>query len=98
MPRNKVSNDLNHVKQDPKPTTAPKEAPPKPKRLPKYTPVKIKQPYTNNQGNLPNIVTLNDPYAIFSLFFDESTLKILVQHTNEYAFLNPGPEKPDTRT
>ena len=97
MPRNKVSNDLDHVKQDPKPTTAPKGVPSKPKRLPKYTPVKIKQPYINGQGNLSNIVAPNDPYAIFSLFFDESTLKILVQHINEYAFLNSGPEKPDAR-
>ena len=92
MPRNKVSNDLDHVRQDPKPKTAPKGPPPKPKRLPKYTPVKIRQPYTNDQGNLSTTIAPNNPYAIFSLFFNESTLKVLVQHTNEYAFLYPGPE------
>ena len=98
MPRNKVSNDLDHVRQDSKPKTAPKGPPPSPKRLPKYTPVKIRQPYTDGQGNLPCTIAPNDPYAIFSLFFDKSILKVLVQHTNEYAFLYPGPKKPDTRT
>ena len=98
MPRNKVSNDLDHVKQDPKPKTAPKEPPPKPQQLPKYTPVKIRQPYTNGQGNLSHTIAPNDPYAIFSLFFDESTLKVLVQHINKYTFLYSEPKKPDVRT
>ena len=78
MPRNKVSNDLDHVKQDPKPKTAPKGPPPEPKQLFKYTPVKIRQLYIDGQGNLPAIIAPNNFYAIFSLFFDESTLKILV--------------------
>ncbi len=45
-----------------------------------------------------NIVAPDDPYAIFSLFFNDKAIQILVRHTNEYAFLNPGPENPDTRT
>ena len=39
----------------------------------------------------------NDPYAIFSLFFNEEALQVLVQYTNEYAFLNPGPKGPKAR-
>ena len=78
MPRNKVSNDLDHVRQDPKPKTAPKGPPPESKQLPKYTPIKIRQSYTDNQSNLPATIASNNPYAIFSLFFDESTLKILI--------------------
>ena len=78
MPRNKVSNDLDYVRQDPKPKTAPKGPPPEPKQLLKYISVKIRQPYIDGQGNLPAIIALNNSYVIFNLFFDESTLKILV--------------------
>ena len=96
MPRNKVSDDLDHVRKNPKATKTPKGQPPKQWPLPKYTPLKIKKPYTDNQGQLPNTVTPDNPYQIFDLFFNEATLKILIRHTNEYTFLYPGPEK--TRT
>ena len=66
--------------------------------MPKFTPVKIKKPFTDGEDQLSSTVASNDPYAIFNLFFNEETLKVLVQHTNEYAFLYPGPEKPDART
>ena len=81
--------------QDPKPTKAPKGAPPRPWPLPKYAPVKITKPFTHGHGYLPGSIT-NDPYTIFSLFFHEEALKILVQNTNEYAFLNPGSETSRT--
>ncbi len=97
MPRSKVSNDLDHVRKDPKPTKVPKEPPPKPWPLPKYTPVKITKPFTDGQGQLPNTIAPDDPYAIFGLFFSDDSLKILVQHTNEYAFLYPGSKTPDAR-
>ncbi len=74
-----------------------KNPPPKPWPLLKYTPVKIIKPFTDGQGQLPNTIASDDPYAIFGLFFDEETLKILVQHTNEYAFLYPASETPDSR-
>ena len=98
MPRNKVSDDLDHVRKDPKATKAPKGPPSKQWSLPKYTPLKIKKPYTNGQSQLPSTVASDNPYQIFDLFFDEATLKILVRHTNEYAFLYFGPEKPEART
>ncbi len=88
MPRNKVSNDIDHVPKDLQPEKAPKEPPQKPKPLPKYKPLQIKRPFTHGHGLLPNTIP-NDPYTIFSLFFTESDLQLLVQHTNEYAFLFP---------
>ena len=92
MPRNKISNDLDHVKQDPKPSTVPKGHPPDPWPLPTYVPLKIKQRRTHGQGQLPNTIAPDNPYAIFNLFFSDETIQILVYHTNEYAFHNPGPE------
>ena len=84
MPRNKTSNDLDHVKKDPKPSRTPKGRPPKPWPLPKYKPVKIKQPWTNGHSQLPSTITPDDPYAIFNLFFTDQTIETLVRHTNEY--------------
>ncbi len=98
MPRNKTSNDLDHVKKDPKPSQTPKGRPPRPWPLPKYKPVIIKQPWTNGESQLPDTLAPDDPYAIFNLFFNDKIIEELVRHTNEYAFLNPGPENPDTRT
>ena len=100
MPRNKTSNDLDHVRKDPKPSKTPKGRPPKPGPLPRYKPVKIKQPWTNGESQLPDTIAPDDPYAIFNLFFTNEAIEILVRHTNEYAFLNPGPgpKNPETRT
>ena len=98
MPRNKVSNDIDHVRKDPQPEKAPKEPPPKPKLLPKYKPMQIKKPFTHGYGLLPD-TTPDDPYTIFSLFFTESILETLVRYTNEYAFLYySGPKTPYSRT
>ena len=97
MPRNKISNDLDHVRQDLKPLKTPKGYPPKPWPLPKYKPVRITKLFGHGHGQLPNIIAFNDPYAIFILFFSYETLQTLVQHTNEYAFLFPGPETSYSR-
>ena len=92
MPRNKISNDLDHVKKDPKPSNTPKGRPPDPWPLPKYVPLKITRRRTHGQGHLPNTIAPDDPYGIFSLFFSNETIQTLVDHTNEYAVLYPGPE------
>ena len=96
MPRNRISNDLDHVKKDPKPVKPPKEPPPEPWSLPTYIPVRINA-LTNGHGHIPDTINQDDPYAIFSLFFNEETLQALVQHTNEYAFIFPGPGNPMAR-
>ena len=97
MPRNKTSTDLDHVRKDPKPNPPPKERPPDPWPLPTYVHLKISNPRTYSQAHLPNTVAPDDPYAIFSLFFSNEAIQILVRHTNEYAFQYPGPEKGGRR-
>ena len=93
MPRNKISDDLDHVKKNPKPSNPPKGRPPDPWPLPTYVPLKITNPRTHGQGHLPDTVAPDNPYAIFSLFFSNETIQVLVYHTNEYAFQHPGSEK-----
>ena len=78
MPRNKISDDLDHVREDSKPTQPPKQPPPRPWPLLKYTSVTISNALTHGQGYLSNTVASDDPYAIFSLFFSEEVLEGLV--------------------
>ena len=97
MPRNKVLNDIDYVLKDLQLEKAPKEPPLKLKLLPKYKLLQITKLFTYGYGLLPN-TTPNDPYTIFSLFFTESILEILVRHINKYTFLYSGPKKPYSRT
>ena len=92
-----MSNDIDYIPKDPQPEKAPKEPPPKPKPLPKFKPLQIKRPFTHGHGLLPDTIPSN-PYTIFSLFFTEPTLESLIQYTNEYAFLYPGPKSGSART
>ena len=96
MGRNKASDDIDHVPIDDKHTNASKKPPPKPRALPEYHPINIKDPFTYGQSRLPPDVDSKNPYAVFSLFFNESTLQTLVNHTNEYAELYPGNESQKT--
>lgn len=89
MPRNKIFNDLDHVRKDIEALKTPKGRPPDPWLLPTYVPLKINNPRTYSQGYLPNTVTPNNPYTIFSLFFNNKVIEILVRYTNKYTFLNP---------
>ena len=74
MPRNRVSNDLDHVKKDPKPLKTPRGDPPRLWPLPKFKSVQINQPWSHGQSRLPSNIALDDPYAIFSLFFNEEVI------------------------
>ena len=58
MPRNKISDDLDHVREDSKPTQPPKQPPPRPWPLPKYTPVTISNALTHGQGYLSTHISL----------------------------------------
>ena len=97
MPRNKVSDDLDHVKQDPKPARPVKGRPPDPWPLPSHTPRRIINALIHGQGSLPKTMNPDDPFAIFSLFFNQETLQVLVQHTNQYAFLHSRSDNPNAR-
>ena len=71
MPCNEVSNDLDLVRKDPKPSKVLKEPPSKPWRLPKFSPVKITKPFTDGQSQLSSTTVAFDvPYAIFNLSVD----------------------------
>ena len=89
MPRNRTSDNIDHVAPDPKPSNAARKPPPALEPLPEYTPTRFKEPYQNGIHNVPTHVSLEDPYAISSLFFDYSILKTLAKHTNKYVELHP---------
>ena len=86
MPRNKISNNLDHVRKDLKPSLTLKERPLDPWPLPTYIPVNIINPRTHDQGCLLNIIASDDLYTIFNLFFTDETIQILVNHINKYGF------------
>ena len=75
MPRNRTSDDINHVIPDPKPSNAAKTRPPKPWPLLDYEPIHIKQPFRTGVHNLPVHVSVDNPYATLSLVFDHSILR-----------------------
>ena len=98
MGRNRVSDDVDHIPTDPKDQTPSKAPPPAPWPIPDFIPREINNPLTHGQGNLPEDIKPDDPYAIFSLFFDDFILGILVTNTNKFAELNPAPETPHARS
>ena len=97
MGRNRVSDDADHIPTDPKDVRPSKAPPPAEWPIPDFQPREINNDLTHGEGNLPDHVKPDDPYAIFSLFFDDSTLGILAQNTNKYAELNPAPSTPYAR-
>ena len=97
MPRNHESNDLDLVPIDTGASQPAKTPAPTPWPMPTFQPLEINNPLTYGQGKLPEDIRPDDPYAIFSLFFDKDTLQILVTHTNKYADLYPAPETPFAR-
>ncbi len=84
MGRNRTLIDVDHVPTDPKPLKSTRKPPPEPWELPTYTPLPI-APLTHGHSNLPPHISPDQPYDIFSLFFDDETLQILADNTNEYA-------------
>ena len=85
MPRNRVFNNLDHVPPDLQATKVSKVSPlpPEPRKLPKHAPLRIASTY--RCSNLPPQILADDPYEIFTLFFDDKTLTILANNANEYA-------------
>lgn len=83
MPRNRVSNNLDQVPADQEATKVSKASPQEPRNLPKYAPLRIASTYPCS--NLPPHIMDDDPYEIFTLFFDDEILTILANNTNEYA-------------
>ena len=67
MGRNRVSDDADHIPTDPKDLNPSKAPPPAPWPIPDFEAREINNPLTHGQGNLPEDVRPDDPYAIFSL-------------------------------
>ena len=100
MPRNHVSNDVDHVPIDPKATTIPKKAAPTPWEHPAYVPISINNKLTYGQGKLPRHIDKESPYDVFSLLFTDGILDIMANHTNENAakaLQDPPNDKPHMR-
>ena len=88
MPRNRVSTDVDHVIPDPRPLNPAKKPPPKPWPTPQYAPIEIQKPYSIGAGQLPSHIDASSPYDVFSLYFDESSLQTIADHTNRYVELH----------
>ena len=69
MSRNKVFNNLDYVRLDLKPLKTLKESSLESWLLFTYTFLRIKKTRIHDQGYLLNIISLDDSYTIFSLFF-----------------------------
>ena len=95
---NHESNDLDIVPIDTGASKPSKASPPDQWPIPEFLPREINNPLTHRQGKLPKDIRPDDPYAIFSLFFDEPTLQILVDNTNKYAEMYPAPSTPHARS
>ena len=97
MRRNRVSDDIDHILTDPKDLNPSKAPPSTPWSISDFKPREINNPLTHGQDNLLENVRPDDPYTIFSLFFNNFILKILVTNTNKFTELNPAPETPHAR-
>ena len=98
MGRNRVLDDADHIPTDSKDLNLSKAPLPRPWPIPDFEPREINNPLTHSQGNLPENVRPDDPYTIFSLFFNDFILRILVTNINKFAELNPAPETPHARS
>ena len=89
MPRKRVSDDIDHVPIDPKPSRIPKKKPPPPPSPPKHVPILINNPLFHGHSQLPEHIKLDDVYSIFCLFFSDEILFNICQNTNQYAEFYP---------
>ena len=83
MPRNRVSNDVDHVDDALTATKIPKKPSPKVWPMPEFKPLRIKGGLKHGLDTLPQHVS-RTPYDIFSLFFTPEILQHLVDCTNQY--------------
>ena len=106
MPRNKQSTDEDHVAPEPDPEpprkrrktadkSAPIGTPPQPWPLPEFKPMKITNPL--QYGRPRDQAAKRTAYEAFNLFFDDETLQLLTDHTNEYAALYLADDTPFAR-
>ena len=100
MPTNRTSNDIDFVpptQYSIPPTRKAKEASPQPGRCPTFEPLHIANFDDHGTPNLPPDPNINDPLAIFKLFFIDEIMDKLAKWTNEYAELYPAEETQSAR-
>ena len=85
MPRKRVSDDIDHVPIDPKPSKIPRKEPPAPGLPPEHVPILINNPLVHGHSRIPDHIEQNDPYGLFCLFFNDTTLSAIRDNTNQYA-------------
>ena len=85
MPHKRVSDDIDHVPIDPKPSKIPKKKPPPPGSPPEHVPILINNPLVHSHSQIPEHIKSDDVYNIFCLFFSDKTLSIIRDHINQYA-------------
>lgn len=95
MPRNRTTDDADHIPQDPVAQKPSKKPLPKPGPIPSFTPLAINE-MSYGHGQPP--FGIQSPYQLFSIFFDIATLELLAKHTNLYAEKCEKSEKPHART
>ena len=83
MPRARVSDDLDHVTDEPTTTKVSKSAVLKRWPMSNFRPLKIKKGLEYGLSKLPVHVS-NDSHVIFSLFFTEIVFQELANNTNRY--------------
>ena len=84
MGRNRVSDDLDHVNDEPTATTKSKKPSSAVWPMPKFVFIKIKNGLQYGLGKLPSNISCRS-YNIFSLFFTVDILQKLADYTNSYA-------------
>ena len=83
MGRNRISDNVDYILTDPKDLKLSKAPPPVVWPIPDFQPREINnnptiKDLTHSDNNLLDHVKLDNPYAIFSLFFNKSILEILI--------------------
>lgn len=97
MGRNRVLDDVDHIPTDPKDLNPSKAPLPIPWPIPDFEPREINNPLTYGQDNLLENVRPDNSYEIFSLFFNNFILRILVININKFTELNSTLETPHAR-
>ena len=97
MGRNRVLDDVDYILTNLKDLNPSKDPPPAPQSISNFKVREINNSLTYSQGNLLENVRLDNSYAIFSLFFDDFILEILVTNINKFTELNSVLETPYAR-
>ena len=95
MGRNWVSDDVDYVIQNSRPTKTSKTSSSKLWKLPQFASIKIALSFTFEESINASIIS--SLYAIFTRFFTDEILQVIVNNTNMYAQLYSSPPTQHAR-